>query len=278
MADINQNAAKLLKATEEIVAQARLDQIAKEHKSIGSLLDTRVIQPLEEVKFQTKKAIKQDIEKRLHARRGGRSEFDILSATNQAVEKFKQQGINVDSLSGNYQLEEQLWKEKTRKLSYSQRRRFQQPLLHEFYQKLNEKQRAEYKEKVTGALIALAEKYRQECVELKTEFDSAGIFHPEANAHRAHCTYLMKLNKGISCETIEDPVLREMFLEHLKEEKFRGVELSAEQRAYMEEYDPSMQADKESTELENRLLMSLQHRRRSTHSKLKPLASKSSSK
>ena len=29
------------------------------------------------------------------------------------------------------------------------------------------------------------------------EMDSHAIFHPEANAHRAHCIYLMKLYKGL---------------------------------------------------------------------------------
>lgn len=278
MADINPNAAKLLRTTEEIVAQARLDQIAKDHKSIGSILDTRAVQPLEEVRFQTKKAIKLDIEKRLQARRGGRAEYDILSATNLAVEKFKEQGINVDSLTGNYELEEQIWKEKTRKLAYSQRRRFQQPLLHEFSQKMNDKQRAEYREKVAGALVELAEKYRKECVELKTEFDSSGIFHPEANAHRAHCMYLIKLNKGISADTIEDPVLKSMFIEHLKEERFKGVELTAGQKAFLEDNDPELLAEKRRQQslLENKLMMSLQ--RRSTRAKLKPLSTHSSSK
>ena len=37
----------VLKTTEEIVTQARLNQIAKEHRSIGSILDDREIFPLE---------------------------------------------------------------------------------------------------------------------------------------------------------------------------------------------------------------------------------------
>jgi hypothetical protein len=53
---------RLLRATEELVTATRLEQIAKDNKSIGSILDTRIIQPLDEIKFQTKKAIKVDIE------------------------------------------------------------------------------------------------------------------------------------------------------------------------------------------------------------------------
>lgn len=37
----------VLKTTEELVTQARLNQIAKEHRSIGSILDDREIFSLE---------------------------------------------------------------------------------------------------------------------------------------------------------------------------------------------------------------------------------------
>ena len=37
----------MLRTTEELVAQSRLNQIAKEHKSIGSILDDREIFALE---------------------------------------------------------------------------------------------------------------------------------------------------------------------------------------------------------------------------------------
>jgi hypothetical protein len=43
--------------------------------------------------------------------------------------------------------------------------------------------------------------------------DLNGIFHPDANAQRVHCIYLMKLEKGISAANIEDPVLKEMYIE-----------------------------------------------------------------
>jgi hypothetical protein len=96
-----------------------------------------------------------------------------------------------------------------------------------------------------------------------------GIFHPEANAHRAHCQYLVKLNRGISCETIEDPVLIRMYVEYLKEERVRGVELSAEQKKYLELLD---QGEKKRTQ-EERLFRLLT--KSPKISRLKPLQSKS---
>ena len=37
----------VLKTTEELVTQSRLNQIARDHKSIGSILDDRTVFPLE---------------------------------------------------------------------------------------------------------------------------------------------------------------------------------------------------------------------------------------
>ena len=57
------------------------------------------------------------------------------------------------------------------------------------------------------------------------------IFHPDANAHRTHCQYIMKLHKTISAENIEDPIL-ERFKKQAdeeekspKREKSEGIEL-----------------------------------------------------
>jgi hypothetical protein len=52
--------------------------------------------------------------------------------------------------------------------------------------------------------------YRAEMRRVKDEMDSDGVFHPQANAHRVHCIYLLKLYKGISAHTIEDPVLKRL--------------------------------------------------------------------
>lgn len=266
---------KLLRATEELVTATRLQQIERDHKSIGAFLDTRTIQPLEEVKFQTKRSIKQDIEKRLHGRRGGRIELDISNKATQAVEAFKEQGIDVELLSGNYQLEESIWKDKSSKITYSQRRRFQHPLLHAFYHSMDEKLKSDYKQKISHAFVHLCEKYRKECKELKHEMDLLGIFHPEVNAHRVHCLYLTKLNKGINAANIEDPVLKVMFIEHLKEEKVRGVELSPDQLTYLNERSEKENVKQKKLEEQMFLKFSMNSKKREGEKqKLKPIPSK----
>jgi hypothetical protein len=251
---------KLLRQTEEIVTAARLEQIAKDHKSIGSVLDTRRIQPLDDIRFsKDKKSLRIDIEKRVSTRRGARTDVDISNNASAVVEQFKEKGINPQLMSGNYQLEEALWRDKTRKLAYSSKRRFMSPLLHEYLHLyiLSSKEKAvEYHTKVSETLIKLVDKLRKECLELKTEMDRNGIFHPEANAHRVHCIYLSRLNKMICCDNIEDPVIKELFVEHLQKEKYRGVELNKEQLAYLEEKE--IKKARKQQEKENKLFMSFQ--------------------
>ena len=75
---------------------------------------------------------------------------------------------------------------------------------------MTHEQQAQFRRRTNAALISLADKFRAECKELKSDMDLNGVFHPEANAHRVHCIYLMKLYKGIRSDTIEDPILRQM--------------------------------------------------------------------
>lgn len=193
--------------------EARLEQIAREHKSMGAVLDTRTLYPLEEIKFQTKRSLRVEIEKRLQGRRGGRAETDIKSKANLAVEAFKERGINVSILTGNYELEQKIWRNKASKKNYAQRRHLHYPELDEFLNSMSTNQVIEYQNRISQKLVELVEKYRKECADLKSEMDLNGIFHPDANAQRAHCIYLMKLEKGISSSNIEDPVLKKMYIE-----------------------------------------------------------------
>ena len=52
------NRKALLRASEEMVAQARLNTIAKDHRSMGSMLDDRMLFRLEDPKRKGKKAAK----------------------------------------------------------------------------------------------------------------------------------------------------------------------------------------------------------------------------
>ena len=203
----------MLRQAEELVMEARLELIAREHKSMGAVVDTRTLHHLEEIKFQTKQSLRLEMAQSLHGRRGGRAGTDIKSKANLAVEAFKEKGINVAILTGNYELEQKIWRNKSSKRTYAQRRHLQHPELDEFLNSMSSNQVIEYQNRISQKLIEIVEKFRKECAELKLEMDLNGIFHPDANAQRVHCIYLMKLEKGISAANIEDPVLKEMYIE-----------------------------------------------------------------
>lgn len=206
---------EILKQTEAILTEARLNQIAKENKSIGAILDTRQLYPIEDVYVRTKKAIQQEIDNRIHSRRGGRGERDIKPQAALVLEAFREKGVHVDLLSGSYELEVGMWKNNARKAAYAEQRKYKYPELHAFLKNMDARQKNNYKERMGAHLIRVCEELREECRILKSEMDLNGIFHPEANSHRVHCIYIMKLHKKITPENIDDFILRKMYQEYL---------------------------------------------------------------
>lgn len=229
----------LLRATEDMVTAHRIEAITREHASIANMLDQREIFELDEIQIKQGKFVKIEADSRIQSRRGARAETEIKPVATQAVESFKEKGINVQLLSGGYDMELRVWKEKSSKPAYAEQRKFQYPELEDFLHKMNKEQKMEYKQKVGAAIIKLADKFREECKQLKADMDLNGIFHTEANAHRAHCIYLTMLHKHFSAKTIENPVLKEMYREEQKrrrEEAARDEE-KAQLLREMEERD-----------------------------------------
>lgn len=213
-----------MKATEELVTKARLDQIAREHKSIGAILDDRVLYKIEEPKKRNrsetfKTALQLQREKEL-------AEEELVKELQQ--EKMMVHAAKLLKKQNDYSTEQQIWKEKSGPAVYSQARRFQFPELQKFKERMTHEQQVQFKRRTNAALMALADKYREECRELKADMDLNGVFHPEANAHRVHCIYLMKLYKGIRSDTIEDPVLRQ--LKNEEEQRARTQKALEEQK------------------------------------------------
>jgi len=200
----------MLKNLEELVTESRLDQIAREHKSIGAILDKRHVFSLDEIPRRSQRD-----DSKLNARRGGKVDSEISYAAISALESFKEKGINMNLYTGNYEMEEKLWKEKLNKPSYCEQRKYKYPHLETLFISFTPKQMADYKEKTGEALVNFVESCRTKCREIKSEMDMKGIFHPEANAHRVHCMYLLMLNKGICCDNIENVVLKSMLPEQI---------------------------------------------------------------
>jgi hypothetical protein len=197
----------LMKETEEMVVKARLDQIAREHKSIGAILDDRVLYKIEEPKKRKKR---QSFKTALQLQRDAEQRDAAAAEEALVVELAKKEAAENFIPIADYTTELKIWKEKSGQSAYSQSRRFQHPDLQKFKDEMSPEMQKQFKKRCTRALIALSDKFREECRAMKSDMDLNGVFHPEANAHRTHCMYLMKLYKGVSAETIEDPILRSM--------------------------------------------------------------------
>lgn len=199
----------LEKHAEELVTASRLKLIEKEHRSIGSILDKRQLCKLEEPKITRRATNRENADIRVASRRSGAAGDELREDAEHAMEELIKKGISLTALQAeNFQNEELIWKAKSNDPNYTLKRRYDEPDLQKFRENLNSEQKKIYKEKTRESLFNLAQKYRDEMTVLKEEMDLAAIFHPDANAHRVHCLYLLKLYKGIRADTIEDPVLR----------------------------------------------------------------------
>ena len=208
-----------LKSTEELVTQARLNQIAKEHRSLGSILDKRTLYDIEDPKKIATAARLKSKDEEFTRRRA----VDVNSqSVEKALDLFKADGNDVANILGEYNQEMKVWRAKCNEPSYFLKLEHYYPQLVKYRDTLSQAERIVYKKRITDTIIQLSNKYRAESLQLKLNMDLNSIFHPDANSHRVHCTYLMKLYKGIECTTIEEPILIAMLnekIERAREEK-----------------------------------------------------------
>lgn len=200
------------KKAAKMVEEVRLQTIQREYKSSGALLDTRELHRLDDVNTNAgreKAQAKLDTQKRVDSRRGARTHKELTTDAKKTIDNMMAKGQAIVKTS-NFENEELIWATKSSDPNYSKKRKYDDPELHEFRLNLDMEQKKVYKVLCHDALVNLATKLREEMNTAKADMDLAGIFHPDANAHRAHCMYLMKLYNHVRAETIEDPVLRKM--------------------------------------------------------------------
>jgi uncharacterized protein YoxC len=216
-----------LKSADELVASTRLNIIEKEHKSFGSLIDNRQLFALDETPKPNKKAAITNEDSTTLA-------SFFKSALNPAeVQRVPDDTTSITNITlntTNYANEELIWRTKSTDKIYFQKRAFEDPSLQQFKDSLTTEQKKRYRELTVTALHGIADKYRAEMGRVKDEMDSDGVFHPQANAHRVHCIYLLKLYKGISAHTIEDPVLKRLRAEEVAK---KDEDAAAEERKQM---------------------------------------------
>lgn len=184
-----------LNQADELVKQARLNAIEKEHRSRGSIVDNRELHKIVDPPSRVlQKLQKQESDRRLNSRKTNRGIDDETNPNDFDIQAFP---LDDD----DFENEEQMWKSKAATPAYIQKRRYENPELQKFRETMTTTQQSLFKVRTTEVLRNLARKLRAEMMELKRDLDRAGVFHSAANAHRVHCMYLMKLYKRytLSC-------------------------------------------------------------------------------
>jgi hypothetical protein len=190
------NEQKVSKTTEKAVADLRIKSIENGIRSISSMLDTRVLHELDSVERKNLKLEKKLQEKKLNTRRGNNLSHDaLLNQGAMALQLLKSHGQEIAATTEEYGDEEQIWKHKYQTPTYMQKRIFDNPRLHDYFRNLNTEEQREFRIQCRESLYKLSSELRSQLAESKQEMDGRGVFHPHANAHRAHCMYLLKLYK-----------------------------------------------------------------------------------
>jgi hypothetical protein len=210
---------------QNIVRQARLQRLEKEFRSYGSIVDDRQLHHLEEppAREKTSSIIGEQMKFQMSLRRKGVLHDEMKFDSDTAINNLKRSGHDFTKEHEEYKDEETIWQSKSSDPKYFVRRRYDHPELQAFFDHMTGAEKKKFREQAFEAVIHLARKCRQEVEKEKTRMDEAGIFHPNANAHRAHCIYLLRLHRRISAEAIEDPILRALKKQKDMERESRDI-------------------------------------------------------
>ena len=108
---------------------------------------------------------------------------------------------------------EVIWKERSTATPMNHRpvsREILQPEVASFHSKLSKKRRIELRDRIKNKVAEISEKIQKAILEEKEEMDSRNIFHPKANAQRAHTQLIVRLQKSMQPDQIQELVLKEM--------------------------------------------------------------------
>ena len=196
--------------TDKLVASLRLRKIEREHTSVGSLLDTRTMFELDDPeKFRPTK-VKTDKSRKRENIFGLSSDKLEMAETAEKIFKEKELTLQKMGMETLYSTEELIWKSKANAPDYLLKRQFERIDLVKFFSTIKVEQRKKFKKQCRERLFEICEKLRSKC---NVSYNNmSDVFHPDANAHRAHCMYIMKLYKYIKAENIEDLILEKLLV------------------------------------------------------------------
>ena len=204
---VNEALASLYREAEDIVVAGRIKQIEMDNRSKGSMLDDRNLHDLDNVMKIPKRGVAgRDSTGRkaaMAAEELNKQTDKTFTATEQAGE-----GIMTDYTDAGFENELLIWRTKARNPAYSLKRKYDNPDLEKLRENLTPDQKAFYRDKTKRLFFDLVRSLRHDMVLHKVDQDSTGIFHPNANAQRTHCSYWTKLYHEITCTNIEDRVLK----------------------------------------------------------------------
>ena len=165
-------------AVEELVKQSRLNQIEKELKSSGAIIDNRKLYDLVEPpkRFFRKHENNEEINKKPILRRKGLTESSLKKEKDHAITMLKETGGILPDLFGDFLDEEMLWRTKSTDMKYTLRRKYDHPELQEYYDNMTTAEHHLFKDHCREAVIDLARKFREQVELERTKMDNVSQF------------------------------------------------------------------------------------------------------
>ena len=93
-----------------------------------------------------------------------------------------------------------IWKQRSQSAKISSRpasREVLQPEISKYHARLSKKRREELKERIGEKVQVLSDKLKTQLLNEKEGMDAKQVFHPNANAQRAHSALLVKLQRTL---------------------------------------------------------------------------------
>ena len=138
------------------------------------------------------------------------------SVTTDVTKRRRQKGMSFEDQVDNHlkdrgSLEYLVWKHKQHAPRDAAGRMVIRPDLQRFYSSLTSPQRQLLHDKMATKVEILTKDIRLKFKRLKGGMDSNKVFHPNANAQRAHTLQLAELQRRLDIQKIEDETLEDMF-------------------------------------------------------------------
>ena len=146
---------------EKVIETIRLSNIEKEIRSKTAILDVRKIHHVEDVVnplAAEREAIKHKA--KIFDRRRNNNGGEIRAHGALAKALLEEKGVKIRDATDEYEVEENIWKNKSHQSNYFVKRKFDDPQLHNFSKTMNHSARKEFEHLTKENLYKMSEKMR----------------------------------------------------------------------------------------------------------------------